>query len=234
MNCELFGGIGLFGAKRMGTLFLIMAVVGGTVLVCQFALTLLGLGHDGAGLGHHIGGDFQGDAHVGGDFHGDHAGGSHADANEHSDSAHVFSVISFRTLVAAIAVFGVSGRAALSAGYASSTSLVLAVIVGIAAMYGMYWLMRLVAGLNSSGNERIGNAVGRQATVYLRIPATRSGVGKVQLSMQNRIVEYQAFTDEGETLQAGESVEVVDIAGGDTVYVRRIAKPVHEQEAVSS
>ena len=38
-------------------------------------------------------------------------------------------------------------------------------------MYGMYWLMRLIAGLDSSGNERIGNAVGRQATVYIPIPA---------------------------------------------------------------
>lgn len=218
----------------MGTLFLIAAVVGGTVLVCQFALTLLGLGHDSGGLGHHIGGDFQGDAHVGGDFHGDHAGGSHADANEHANSTHIFSVISFRTLVAAIAFFGVSGRAALSAGYAPSMSFILAVIVGVAAMYGMYWLMRLIAGLNSSGNERIDNAVGRQATVYVRIPAMRSGAGKVQLSMQNRIVEYQAFTDETEPLQSGESVEVVDVAGGDTVYVRRIAQPVHRREAVSS
>jgi membrane protein implicated in regulation of membrane protease activity len=216
----------------MGTLFLIAAVVGGTILVCQFALTLLGLGHDGGGLGHHIGGDFQADAHVGGDFHGDHASGSHSD--EHANSTHVFSVITFRTLVAAIAFFGVSGKAALSAGYAPSTSFILAVIVGVAAMYGMYWMMNVIAGLNSSGNERIGNAIGRQATVYLRIPATRSGAGKVQLSMQNRIVEYQAFTDDTETLQAGESVEVVDVAGGDTVYVRRIAKPIHQREAVSS
>ena len=55
-----------------------------------------------------------------------------------------------------------------------------------------------------------------------RLPAHSGdavGHGKVQLSMQNRIVEYQAFTDEAETLQSGESVEVVDVAGGDTVYV---------------
>ncbi len=218
----------------MGTLFLIAAVVGGTVLVCQFALTLLGLGHDSADMGHHMGGDFHGDAHVGGDSHVGHSGGTHADADQHANSTHIFSVISFRTLVAAIAFFGVSGRAALSAGYAQSTSLILAAVVGITAMYGMYWLLRLIASLNSSGNERISNAVGRQATVYIRIPATRSGAGKVQLSMQNRIVEYQAVTDEAEPLQSGESVEVVDVAGSDSVYVRRIAKPVHQREAVSS
>ena len=38
-------------------------------------------------------------------------------------------------------------------------SLVLAAIVGLAAMYGMYWLMQGIASLNSAGNERIGNAL---------------------------------------------------------------------------
>jgi hypothetical protein len=42
------------------------------------------------------------------------------------------------------------------------------------------------------------------------------------------------FTDEAEPLQSGELVEVVDVAGGDTVYVRRIAKAVQQREAVSS
>src|SRR3954454_1764215 len=167
----------------MSTLFLIAAVVGGTVLVCQFALTLLGLGHDGGGVGHHFGGDFQTDAHFGSDGHfgGDaHAGGlhdsqagGHNDSEQHSDSSHVFSVISFRTVVAALAFFGVAGEAALSAGYAASTSLVLAIIAGGFAMYGMYNLMRLIAGLNSSGNERIGSPIGRQPLVYLPIPPSR-------------------------------------------------------------
>ena len=129
-------------------------------------------------------------------------------------AAHLFGVLSFRTLVAAAAFFGVTGKAALSAGYApvdfadpgDRWSV-------LSAMYGMYWLMRLIAGLNSSGNERIGNAVGRQATVYIPIPATRKGAGKVQLSMQNRIVEYQAVTDDAEPLKTGETVEVVGIAG---------------------
>ena len=227
----------------MGTLFLVAAVVGGTILVCQFALTLLGLGHDGGGLGHHLGGDFHGDAHVGGGFHvdhasgggtGDHAGGGHADSNQHTESGRAFSVISFRTLVAATAFFGVSGSAAMSAGYAATTSLVLAVMVGVAAMYGMYWLMRSIASLNSSGNERISNAVGRPATVYISIPAMRLGAGKVQLSMQNRIVEYQAITDDAQPLKTGETVEVIGVAGNDTVCVRRAAQPVQRQEALSS
>jgi len=226
----------------MNALFLIAAVVGGTILICQFALTLLGLGHDGGGdVGHHFGGDFQTDAHFGGDAHaGGHAGGLHDsqagtqhDADQHTDSTHIFSIISFRTVVAALAFFGLIGEAALSAGYAPSTSFILAVIAGGFAMYGMYSFMRLIAGLNSSGNERIGNAIGRQAIVYLSIPAMRKGAGKVHLSMQNRIVEYQAVTDEAEILRTGESVEVVGVASGDTLSVRRANIPVQPEPTMA-
>jgi hypothetical protein len=224
----------------LDTIFLIAAVIGGTVLVCQFVLTLLGMGSDGADVAHD-GGDFHGDGHVGGDFHGevgdvpggDFAGDHHtsvaaaADAEyQHPDSSWLFGVISFRSLVAAAAFFGVAGKAALSAGYADSTSLVLATLVGVAAMYGMYGLMRLIAGLSSSGNERITNALGRKATVYVPIPADRQGAGKVQLSMQNRIVEFQAVTDGADRLKTGEAVQVVGIAGSDTVRVRRVAEKV--------
>ena len=216
----------------LDTIFLIAAVIGGTVLVCQFVLTLMGMGGDGD-----IGdGDFQGDVHAGGDFNvdmpdGEFSGDHHtsiataADGDfQHPDSSWLFGVLSFRSLVAAAAFFGVAGKAALSAGYAQSTALILATLVGVAAMYGMYGLMRLIAGLSSSGNERIGNALGRRATVYIPIPADRKGAGKVQLSMQNRIVEFQAVTDDAERLKTGETVQVIGIATSDTVRVRRAAE----------
>ena len=94
-------------------------------------------------------------------------------------------------------------------------------------MYGMYWSMRAVAGLASSGNERISNAVGRRGTVYIPIPAGNAGAGKVQLSMQNRIVEFQAVTDESDRLPTGAKVEVIGVAGSDTLHVRRIEEPAH-------
>jgi membrane protein implicated in regulation of membrane protease activity len=216
-------------------IFLIAAVVGGTILVCQFLLTLLGLGHDGGDIAHHMGGGFHADAHFGGDVAGHHAGDMHTDSDQqHPDSTHLFGVVTFRTLVAAAAFFGASGKAALSAGYAQSTAIILATLIGLFAMYGMYRLMRLIAGLDSSGNERIDNAVGRQATVYIPVPATRKGAGKVQLSMQNRIVEYQAVTDDAETLKTGEIVHVIAVAGSDTVEVRRAAEAIPAQEALSS
>jgi hypothetical protein len=216
----------------LSTLFLVAAVCGGTILVCQFALALFGLGHGGADFGHHLGGDFHGDAHFGDSVHGHSMSDSHSDANHHSSSSRVFAMVSFRTLVAASAFFGVTGLATLDSGFPATTSFVLAIIAGAVAMYGMYRLLGLIAGMDSSGNEQIGNAIGLSATVYVSIPATRKGAGKVQLSMQNRIVEYQAVTDDLEPLKTGEKVEVVAIKSDDTVEVRRVPQPVDHEPAL--
>jgi membrane-bound ClpP family serine protease len=143
----------------------------------------------------------------------------------------VFSVVSFRTVVAAAAFFGVTGLATLNAGFPATTSLTLAIVAGAIAMYGMYRLLRLIAALGSSGNERIGNALGLRGRVYVRIPEKGKGAGKVQLTMQNRIVEYLAVSEADEPLKSGETVEVVGIRNGDTLEVRRVAEQAEKQPA---
>jgi hypothetical protein len=212
----------------LSTIYLIAAVVGGTVLVCQFVLTLMGLGDDGVDMGDaSFDGDLpEGAMHGGAVDH--HTTLSEAADGEfqHPDSSWLFGILSFRTLVAAAAFFGAAGSAALGAGFSQPMSLIVAVAVGLGAMYGMYGLMRLISSLKSSGNERIRNALGRPATVYIPIPASRKGAGKVQLSMQNRIVEYQAVTEDDEPLKTGQSVQVVGIVGSDVVKVRRAAQAV--------
>ena len=69
----------------LSVLYLVAAVIGGTVLVCQFAMALFGLGHDSGDFSHDGGSGFAGDAHVGGDFHGDHFGDAR-DAGQHTAS----------------------------------------------------------------------------------------------------------------------------------------------------
>ncbi|MDC0937105.1 hypothetical protein OAS39_12540 [Pirellulales bacterium] len=220
----------------LDTLFLFAAVIGGAVMVCQFLLTLLGMGDEGADFGDSadIGGDV---VDAGGDFgdggadvvEGDHhtSWGEVDDVDvQHPDSSGLFAIISFRTVVAAIAFFGISGAACRSADMAVAPSLLVAVAGGAAAMYGTYYLLQLIVRLNSSGNLDIANAIGQMATVYVPIPPSRGGAGKVQFSMQQRIVEFPAVTDDDQKLKTGEAVEVVAVNGRDTVEVRRIAQTV--------
>jgi membrane protein implicated in regulation of membrane protease activity len=209
--------------------FLFLAVVGGTVLICQFVLTLVGLGGDhGLDTGHDLAHDFTGD--VGHDVH---AGGAHGaessghDAAGHHGSSWLFAVISFRTLVAAATFFGLAGLAAESAGQSVGVQLLLAAAAGFAAMYGVHWLVRGMGRLGEDATVRINHAVGKEGTVYIPIPAGKSQAGKIQLKVQNRLVEYEAVTSGKEKLATGTKVRVVGIVG-NTLEV----EPLHATSAV--
>ncbi len=227
----------------MGTIFLLCATVGGTVLVCQFLLTLIGLG------GHGLEGDFSGDVadignldlnvdvgHVDVGFHGDVDVGhvdvvGHVDAaghvtadGDHADSTSGFKVISFRTVIAGLTFFGLGGLGAQTTNASLVMVLAVAVGSGAAAMYGVYWLFRTLYSLKSEGTLHINNAIGSQGTVYLKIPASDSGAGKVQLSLQSRTAEYLAMTA-GEELATGTKIVVVGVVTPTTVQVEPVLEP---------
>jgi hypothetical protein len=189
----------------MTWLFLICAIVGGTVLVCQFVLTLVGLGGDHGFDGSH---DVSTDA-----GHDISADGTGHDAHGNHGSSWLFGVISFRTLVAAAAFFGLVGLAAESAGQGPGPTLLLATAAGIGAMYGVHWIVRTMGRLGEDGTIRIHAALGQEGTVYIPIPAAKTQAGKIQLRLQNRLVEYEAVTSGPDRLATGTKVRVVGIAG---------------------
>lgn len=215
----------------MPLLFMICAVVGGTILICQFVLTLIGLGGDhGVDFSHDVAHDFAGggghDA-VGGDAHTGDDGGH--DGSQAHGSSWIFAVLSFRTLVAAFTFFGLVGLAAQSMGQNPGIQVVLASAAGIGAMYGVHWLMRTIARLGEDATLRVKSALGQEGTVYIPIAASRSQAGKIQLKVQNRLVEYEAITSSQERLPTGTKVRVVGLAGS-TLEV----EPIKAATAVSS
>lgn len=163
----------------MLSLFMFCAIVGGTVLACQFVLTLIGLGGDHGGFADHAG-FHLGDAHGGGDL--SHSGGHDVaspeghDAGSQHGSTWLFGVISFRTVVAAATFFGLGGMAAESFGQNQVAQVLVALACGAAAMYSVHWLMRLFGRMAEDGTVRIRRAIGSQATVYLTIPPARTAL----------------------------------------------------------
>ncbi len=224
----------------MTGVFIVCAAIGGTVLVIQFVLALIGLGGhafdlDGSGdVGHGFGGDFHGDlgtdfhGDVGTDFHGDTGDAGtdfHGDADAHGGqvadhgSTWLFSVISFRTVVAALAFFGLAGLWADSTGFPTPGVLLVAVGAGFAAMMGVYYMMSSMKKLQADGSVRIHRALGQHGTIYLRVPGERSGAGKIQFNLQNRTMEYLAVTA-GPALPTGAKVVVVGIVNPTTLEVQ--------------
>lgn len=180
----------------MDTVYLVCAVVGGTLLVGQFLLSLVGVGHET-------------DADHGGSFH---DGGDHG-------SSWFAGILSVRAITAALMLFGLSGLAAAAAGRDSTTSVLIALLGGVATLLVVAQLMRMLHGLAEEGTARIERSVGKPATVYLTVPANRASAGKVHLKLQNRTVEYQAVTAHSDPLPTGALVTVVAVVNSDTVEV---------------
>jgi len=198
-----------FWEGRSVTLFfLLCAVIGGTILICQFVLTLVGMGGDhGVDFSHDVAHDFGGGA---GDAHG--TDGSGHDGTGHG-SSWLFAAISLRTLVAAVTFFGLAGMAARSNGQVVGIQLLLAALAGIGAMYGVHWLITAIGRLGEDGTLRVKGALGQEGTVYVPIAGSRAQAGKIQLRLQNRLVEYEAITSSPERLATGTKVRVVGLAG---------------------
>ena len=134
------------------------------------------------------------------------------------DASWFFSVLSLKSLVAAVAFFGLGGLAADSFGLPPYIAILSGLIAAAFAMVLITWLMHLLYDLRSDGTVHIENTLGLPAEVYLSIPAHAAGVGKVTVTVQERTMEYKALTDGG-ALDTGTPVRVVDIAAEDTLKV---------------
>lgn len=172
----------------------ICAAVFGTIFVIQLLLTITGIGGDQGADAFDDPGNLE-----------HHSGG-------------IFGVLSFRTVTAALAFFGVAGLGGEASGWTALTTLSVALIAGAGALYCVYWLGIGLHRMRADGTADPARSIGCRGTVYLRIPARHGGIGKVQISQQGRTLEYEARTAGGE-LPVGAAIVVVSYLGSDTVEV---------------
>ena len=97
--------------------------------------------------------------------------------------------------------------------------LVIAIIVGIVFVALVMWLFKWLYSMQQTGNINVyKSAVGCTGTVYLPIPAERGGEGKVQITIQGAVREYNALT-EGDALPTGKPIKVVEVINPGTLLV---------------
>jgi hypothetical protein len=203
----------------METFYLVCAVAGGTLIICQFVMSLIGIGHgdaDAGDAGHDVGGD-HGDA--GHDNSGDHHGG-------HS---WFVGVLTFRSVVAALTFVGLGGMTALTAGATPLVALFVALAAGAGALFLVASLMRSMTKLQSDGTVRIEKTLGHTATVYLGIPGGMAGAGKVTVVVQQRTMEYLAKTQHGD-LPTGSHVQIISVLDKETLEVQPLTVAAPREE----
>ncbi len=134
------------------------------------------------------------------------------------ESLHIFTV---RGIVAFFVVFGWVGVVMQTAGIHLLITLPVAVLCGLAIMLAIAYLFRSVMGLRSNGTADNRNAMGAAGKVYLTVPPSRTGEGKVHIMLQGSYVERNAVTDEAESIPTGCEIIVVGVSGQTSLVVKR-------------
>ena len=99
---------------------------------------------------------------------------------------------------------------------------IISVLVGIALVTLVMYMFKWLYSMQQSGNINVyKSAVGCQGKCYLRIPAERAGEGKVQITIQGAVREYNAVTD-GDEIKTGASVKVLEAVDGNTLLVEEL------------
>ena len=195
------------------------------ILISQTLLIIAGFGDSGpdtnlsdtSGLDLPDGGvDFDGGTDLSG-IDGDVSGhdvGNPADAG----AMHLFT---FQGIITFLCVFAWSAILTYMGTNSILLSLLVGFVLGAGAMFGVAKIIQASAKLAQNGNINAKNYLGELGTVYLVIPAAEKGRGKVNISLGERYVEFDAITEDADDIPSGTSVRVVDVRSESLLVVER-------------
>ena len=177
------------------------------IFVIQTVLTFIG-----------VGGDINTDFDVNTDFDADLSGDVDASASGHSG----MGLLTFRNFVNFILGFGWTAILLKNEVASKGVLVFVSVLAGAFLVAIVVLLFKWISGMQQSGNIDVyKSAVDCTGKVYIPIPASRSGMGKVQITISNSVREYNAVT-EGEALPTGKDIRVVEVISEDTLLVEEV------------
>ena len=179
------------------TVFWITALIGSTVFIALFVLSLFGADTDA---------EMDTDTEIG------------------ADDGIGIQFFTFKNAMAFFTVFGWTGIACLDNGLSSGVSTLIAFFAGLAMMTLMAFLFLWISKLAESGTLKIDNAIGNVGEVYLSIGANRSRMGKISIDVQGSKRELSALTDEETDLKQGDVIKVKSVVNGEILLVEKLTK----------
>ena len=174
-----------------------IAIASSLIFVIETVLTFIGIDHD-----------FDTDF----DIH---------DASFDADPS--MNLYTFRNLVNFL--LGMSWTAILLKDEIRSKALlvIIAFAAGVALVAAVMYMFRWLSRMQQSGNIDVFKvAVGCQGKVYLTIPEERKGNGKVQITINDSVREYDAVTDSESPLRTGTSIKVIEVLDASTLLVEEL------------
>jgi hypothetical protein len=164
------------------------------VFIIQMIMTFLGMGDHG---------DFSGDTDV------------------DTDMQMPFHFFTFRNFVNFFLGFAWTGISLYEAVNNKVWLTFLCVLIGLVLVSIVMALLYGLSKAIQSGNIDINNAIGKTATVYFPVPAAGKGMGKIQMSIQQAVREYDAISKMDEQLPTGTIVKVTEVIDSHTLVVEK-------------
>lgn len=151
---------------------------------------------------------------------GDHDADFDLDTSDGSfDADPSMNLLTFRNLVNFCLGFGWTAVLMHEKIQSNALLIIVSVIVGILLVTVVMWIFKWLSGMQQTGNIDVHkSAVGCEGKVYLTIPGERKGEGKVQITINNAVREYDAVTD-GETIPTGKAIKVTEVINDYTLLV---------------
>ncbi len=133
-----------------------------------------------------------------------------------------FTIFSFRGLMAFLAFFGWTGVVVLGAGGSPFLAMTLGFVNGLISMLLVAYIIYFFLQMQHSGTMHLDNAIGQQGEVYLLIPPTQSGKGKISIKIQGTLRELDAVTA-GKAIPTGTKIEVVELLDDGILLVKPVS-----------
>jgi hypothetical protein len=189
---ELFNSL-----EPLQKIFWIIACCASLIFIIQTIMTFIGLGADA-----------------------DVDAGPMDGAVDSVEDGELSGVFSFRNLINFLLGYGWAGVLLFNDIEKRWLLQLVAICVGVLFVLAFVFMFRQVMKLSHDGSFKMNETVGLKADVYLRIPAARSGRGKVQVSVKGSIHEIDALTDNDAEIPTGGQVEIVEVLGDDLLLVK--------------
>ena len=158
---------------------------------------------------------------------GDHDADFDMDTSDGSfDADPSMNLLTFRNLVNFCLGFGWTAVLMHEKIESNALLIIVSVIVGILLVAIVMWIFKWLSEMQQTGNIDVHkSAVGCEGKVYLTIPGERKGEGKVQITINNAVREYDAVTD-GETIKTGTAIKVTEVINDYTLLVEELTPTI--------
>jgi hypothetical protein len=130
-----------------------------------------------------------------------------------------FQFLTLKILVGFFTIFSWTGIACIDAGFSTGITLLISTLAGLMMMGLMAGLFYLMMKSGADGTMKIQQAIGQAGEVYLTIPASRGGAGKIQVNVTGSLRTLDAMTDDPEPLPTGKLAHVIKVLNDNILLV---------------